>query len=217
MLEQHIIQEFRPLPRAAKYMKVLCKIVDAINLQFETPLPSPRVPNLAIRPKNPFRSGIPRALGLARAWREALKNGLKSPAAPHRKSKPARGAEELADQAAGKAAAEKPKWGAEQVELGKLFASAVLHGGLADAYLLVALARYIDKSQQDILIINDRLAVELSVSWQGEQGSEHRYWYPDPLTATLIARWPKIIPNTPLTGDKEQPLSFKRSRMVRAS
>lgn len=212
VLEQNIIEHFSPLPCAAEYLKVLCKITDAINLKSSTLLPSPRVPNLAIRPKNPFRIGIPAALGHTRAWRDALKNGISSPVTPHKKGKPDQGTEKSLSQEAGQTAAAKAKVKGEQIELGKLFASAVLHGGLADAQLLAALARAMKQHQQGILVINERLAVELSISWQGEQGSEHRYWFPDPLTATFIVRWPKNSPQSLLTGDTEQPVSEQQIR-----
>lgn len=212
MLEQAIIEHYSPLPDAAKVLQVLCKVVDAINLNASILLPCPRVPNLAIRPKNPFRIGIPTALSHTRAWREVLTKSITSPVTPQKKVNPDQGIEKPANHEAGQTAAAKAIVKEEQIELGKFFASAVLHGGLVDAQLLAALARAIDHLQQSMLNINGRMAVELSISWQGEQGSEHRYWYPDAHTATLIARWPSNSPQIPLTGDKEKPISEQQIR-----
>lgn len=166
ILEHEIIRQFSPLTKAAKYLQVLCKVVDAINLRSATPLPVPRIPNVAIRPKNPFRSGIPSCLKLTRLWRETLSNSIaKNPVTSDDVT------HTLSD-----------------ADLGRLFTSAALHGGLADPQLLVSLARALEQPKQNIVAINDRLVIELSISWQGELGSEHRFWFADPLTATFIAQ-----------------------------
>lgn len=162
-LEDDLIKKFSPLPIAAKYLQVLCKVVDAINHATPTPLPFPRIPNLVNRPKNPFRSGVPSVLRLTRAWREALSKSLTtSPESTINESPKSR--------------------------LGELFTSAVVHGGLADPELLISLARSLRQPKESILDVNSRIAVELSIAWRGELGSEHRMWFPDPLTATLIAQ-----------------------------
>lgn len=163
LLEQNLINRFSPLPTAAKYLKVLCKVVDAINLSAPTPMPFPRIPNLVNRPKNPFRSGAASALRLTRTWREALSKSItNSPASTINVS---------------------PK-----SMLGELFTSAVVHGGLADPELLISLARSLGQPKKSILEVNNQLAVELSIAWRGELGSEHRVWFPDSLTATFIAQ-----------------------------
>lgn len=169
LLEQGIIGRFRPLPLAAQVLQVLCKVVDAINLKTAPPLPTPRIPNLSIRPKNPFHTGIPASLSRTRIWRNAMAESIglprQSSVSPATVSR-----------------------SAHRLEFGKLFASAILNGGLADTALLAALARALGDPKNRFVMINNRLAIELSISWRGEAGSEHRHWYPDVLTATLIAR-----------------------------
>lgn len=181
LLEQNIIVHFRPLSVAAQVLQVLCKVVDAINFKTAPPLPTPRIPNLSIRPKNPFHTGIPASLSRARAWRNAMTISIGLPRQ-------------------GSAEPTTTSGTAHRLEFGKLFASAILNGGLADTALLAALARALGDPINNFAVINDRLAIELSVSWRGEAGSEHRYWYPDVLTATLIARLADGSANTLLNG-----------------
>ena len=181
LLEQGVIGRFRPLPLAAQVLQVLCKVVDAINLKTAPPLPTPRIPNLSIRPKNPFHTGIPASLSRTRIWRNTMAESIGLP----RQTSVAltTGSES-----------------AHRLEFGKLFASAILNGGLADTALLAALARAMGDPKNHFVMINNRLAIELSISWRGEAGSEHRYWYPDVLTATLIARLANGSANLLLSG-----------------
>jgi len=163
LLEQQIISSFSPLPNAARYLLVLCKVVDSINQTTAAPLPLPRIPNIAVRPKNPFREDLTSSLALARVWRESI--SLKRMIPPDSKS----GLSSQANQ-------------------GRLFLSAVIHGGLCSPDLLVALARALNEPSRSTLWIQKKILIELSISWQGEVGSEHRFWFADPLTATLIVR-----------------------------
>ena len=169
VLEHEIIKRFAPLPNAERYLRVLCKVVDAINYRSTTKLPTPRIPQLVSRPKNPFRNGLVDALTKTRQWREAINQE-----SHNRKTPPlTTTAHENHD-----------------VEL--LFSSAVLHGGLVDANLLVALARALAIFPASSFLLENSLVIQLSVSWQGEAASEYRLWYPDHLTGTLI---PKVAGN----------------------
>ena len=163
-LEQEIIKKFSPLPEAEKYLKVLCKMVDAINAGTPEKLPAPRIPHLSARQKNPYIGSIPSALQQARLWRNTIqqsitKNSGESTSKPY-----------------------------PNAAMGLLFCSAILHGGLADEDLLVALARALHSPKDALAAYGKRLSVELSISWQGESSSEHRFWYPDALTGTMISR-----------------------------
>lgn len=161
-LEQAIIKKFAPLPDAAKYLLVLCKAVDAINDCASPPhLPSPRIPTLSARPKNPFRVDLISSLSHSRTWRNVVST-CKLPEGSDSES--------------------------ESIRLGMLFSSAVLHGGLCSPDSLVALYRAVKLPAQHILWSEQQMLIELSISWQGEAGSEHRFWFPDALSATLIAR-----------------------------
>ena len=193
LLEQVVITHFRPLQRAAEVLIVLCKVVDWINLKASPRLPNPRIPNLRIRPSNPFRKGVADSLHRVRSWRTTLMN-----------SNQPRGAKN--------ADAEGPEAPDPRRDLGKLLASAILHGALADSSLLVALAQALSVMPQSFLVINGRLGIELSIAWQGEAGSEHRYWYPDALTATLIARLPDGAARSLLTEKEGIPLLDKQVR-----
>lgn len=163
-LEQEIIKKFSPLPEAEKYLKVLCKMVDAINAGTPGKLPAPRIPHLSARQKNPYVGSIPAALQQARLWRNTIRQSItkRSTISPSQRSADA--------------------------SMGLLFSSAILHGGLADEELLVALARALRMPKDTLAFYGNRLSVELSVSWQGESGSEHRFWYPDSLTGTMISQ-----------------------------
>lgn len=161
-LEQSILAHFKPLAKAAQMLKVLCKVVDKINQQTAFPLPNPSIPNLRIRPKNPFKDGISNALGRVRKWREGINEyACKLPINPTLHER-----------------------------LGALIASAVLHGALIDAALLVAFVQSFIKAPNNFALDNGRLSIELSISWKGESGSEYRIWYPDALTSTAIAKFP---------------------------
>lgn len=186
LLEQGLIGHFRPLPIAAQVLQVLCKVVDGINFKTATPLPVPRIPNLSIRPKNPFHTGIPASLSRARVWRNAAAESIGLPRQ-------------------GSAEPTITSGTAHKLEFGKLFASAILNGVLADTALLAALARALGDPENNFVMINDRLAIGLSVSWRGEAGSEHRYWHPDVLTATLIARLADGLANTLFNGSDGNP------------
>lgn len=205
ILEQEIIKKFNPLPNAEKCLIVLCKMVDAINATATEKLPAPRIPKLSIREKNPYMGSIPAALQQARLWRTTISHSIVA-----KKSK--KSAVQLSPKA----------------NIGLLFSSAVLHGALADGALLVALARALCKPMDSLALYGQRLSVELSISWQGESGSEHRFWYPDALTGTMISRlsenavteWMGESPNQPLSDKEVRPLIwasintfFKESRL----
>nr|WP_297496387.1 tyrosine-type recombinase/integrase [Ferrovum sp.] len=162
VLEHEIIKRFAPLPKAESYLRVLCKVVDAINHRSSQKLPTPRIPQLVSRPKNPFENGLVDALNKARQWREAIINQRRNPKTSS-SSKVSH-------------------------EVGLLFSSAVLHGGLVDANLLVALARALEMFPASSFLLESSLVIQLSVSWQGEAASEYRLWYPDHLTGTLIPK-----------------------------
>ncbi len=163
VLEHEIIKRFSPLPEAERYLKVLCKVVDGINSRSSQKLPAPRIPHLTARPKNPFIENLVDSLAKVRTWRAAIANN------PAHK---VRGDESTP----------------EIPNLGLLFASAILHGGLADANLLIALGRALGEFPSSSVLLETRLAIRLSVSWQGESASEYRLWYPDPHTGTLISQ-----------------------------
>ena len=193
LLEQAVIAHFRPLPAAADVLKVLCKLVDAINLRATTPLPVPRIPNLIIRPKNPFRNGLPMSLGRVRFWRNAMEKNI-----------------QLAENRYGET--HEPSEIVQKQWIGKLFLSAILHGGMVDGDLIVALARALLNSPDDYILLNGRLAVEMSIAWRGEGGSEHRYWYPDSLTAIYIAYLPDNALSRFLIDIDQKPISDQQVR-----
>lgn len=163
VLEHEIIKHFSPLPEAERYLKVLCKVVDGINSRSSQKLPAPRIPHLTARPKNPFSENLVDSLTKVRTWRAAVANN------PVHKVRGDKSTPEMPN-------------------LGLLFASAILHGGLADANLLIALGRALGEFPSSSVLLETRLAIRLSVSWQGESASEYRLWYPDPHTGTLISQ-----------------------------
>ena len=76
--------------------------------------------------------------------------------------------------------------------LNALLLSAVVHGGLLDQTLLVAVLRAIPEKESRTLIVDGRLHIELLLGWKGIADSELRRWQPDPLSAML---WTKIPAN----------------------
>lgn len=165
ILELAIFQEFRPFKQAIALLRLLCKIVDFINLNTANVLPNPRVPNLRVRPVNPFHGDVPTALKRVRQWREAMTENLVESESQivHANN---------------------------EIHLGQLLASAILHGGLLDAALLVAFVQALFTPPNRFFVMHGRLSVDLSIAWQGEAGSEHRIWYADAMTASLIAKMP---------------------------
>ena len=194
LLEQEIIKRFNPLPEAEKFLKVLCKMVDAINASADEKLPAPRIPHLSAREKNPYVGGIPNTLQQTRLWRATI--------------------QQMVTQKTMESATDQPRKTSPDAALGLLFGSAILHGGLADANLLVALAHALCKPQDTFAFYGNRLSIELSISWRGESGSEHRFWYPDALTGTMISKLDTSIMATWLSQDAEQPLSDKLAQAL---
>ncbi len=76
----------------------------------------------------------------------------------------------------------------ENYLLGRLFTSAILYGGLANKSSIVALCKSLADMPESLTMIHNRLVIPLSIAWQGEPNSEHRLWFADALTATLIAK-----------------------------
>ena len=165
-LERSIVSHYSPFKKAFERLRLLCKIVDFINLTNENPLPNPRIPNLHLRPTNPFSSDLLSVLQLVRGWRAAIASEMEGAAQNH-----------LSDSI--------------EFQLGRLLTSAIVHGALLDSALLVAFIKSLHEESKRLFIIHKRLTVELSISWQGVANSEHRLWYPDGLTAMLIAKLPE--------------------------
>ncbi len=162
VLEHEIIKKFTPLPEAERYLRVLCKVVDAINHQSTPKLPTPQIPQLVARPKNPFSEGLANALTRTRQWWKVLNQTGQNPKVPNHSTL--------------------------DHDVGLLFSSAVIHGGLTDANLLIALARALATFPASSILLENTLVIQLSVSWQGEAASEHRLWFADHLTGTLILK-----------------------------
>lgn len=165
-LERAIVTHYSPFKKAVERLRLLCKIVDFINLTNENPVPNPRIPNLHLRPANPFSSDLPSVLQLVRGWRAAIASEMERAAQNHLNA-------------------------SFEFQIGRLLTSAIVHGALLDSALLVAFIKSLHEGQKRLFIIHKRLTVELSISWQGEANSEHRLWYPDGLTAMLIAKLPE--------------------------
>jgi integrase len=66
--------------------------------------------------------------------------------------------------------------------------SGVLHFGLLHSSLMIALLEAIAEPHDGWLISSGRVALHLSLPLLGVPKSEHRIWYPDPLTAALLLR-----------------------------
>lgn len=193
ILEQEIIKKFIPLPEAEKYLKVLCKMVDAINASSPDKLPAPRIPLLSARPKNPFVGILPEAMQQARLWRETTKKLI-----TQKYLNPS----------------ETPSPLSPKASIGLLFSSAILHGGLVDSDLLVSLARALDSPKDTLALYAQRLSVELSISWQGESNSEYRLWYPDALTGTLISKLEDGVISAWMSGNTKPVESDKDIRAL---
>ena len=69
--------------------------------------------------------------------------------------------------------------------LNTLLLSSVVHGGLLDQTLLIAVLRAIPGRKSRTLIVDGRLHIELLLGWKGIADSELRRWQPDPLSAML--------------------------------
>lgn len=71
----------------------------------------------------------------------------------------------------------------ETAEIGQALLSAVIYGGLINSHLLAGLLKNINKPPG---VFNNRAYIDLSLSWLGHQGAEHRRWFPDALSEALI-------------------------------
>lgn len=71
----------------------------------------------------------------------------------------------------------------EAAEIGQALLSAVIYGGLISSHLLAGLLKNINKPP---MLLNNRVYIDLSLSWLGHQDAEHRRWFPDALSEALI-------------------------------
>jgi integrase len=163
-LEQSIIKHFSPLKNAVLVLQVLGKLITSLNRSNTQKFPLPRIPNLPKRPSNPFQGDLAAAIGKARDWRSCLGVSVKS--------------DDFFEH-------ENP-FMPNYVRMGSLFASSVLHGGLYDTRLLVALCKSLNMPEQRISVVKHQTHVDLSLGWQGEENCELRRWQPDMLSAALM-------------------------------
>jgi integrase len=164
---------------AAQIFEILGKIIAAKNEALEAneaPLP-PMASLLTLRhPKNPFRRDVVTALGRVRYWRKMLSSAV-------------------------------TKMGpTESPSMGLVLLSAALYGGIFNTELLWAVARALGEAPGTLGLANQHLYIQISVAWRGMQDFTRRTWYPDPLTATLIARLP---PGQPAASEEGKNLRAK--------
>jgi integrase len=158
---------------AVQIGQILGKIVAATNEAREAPLPSVGPVSGPRYPVNPFRRDVVTALGRVKFWRKLLPSAI-------------------------------TKMGPDKVpSRGLVLLSAALYGGIFDAELLVAVARALGAAPVTLGLANQHLYLQISVAWRGMQDFTRRTWYPDPLTATLIAR---LAPGQPQGSEEDKDL-----------
>ena len=143
---------------AVQIVQILGKIIEAVNEGKEAPLPSVGSVSIPRYPVNPFRRDVVTALGRVKQWRKLLPSAITNMG---------------------------PK---ESPSRGLVLLSAVLYGGIFDTELLWAVARALRAAPGTLGLANQHLYLQISVAWREMQDFTRRTWYPDPLTATLIAR-----------------------------
>jgi integrase len=158
---------------AVQIGQILGKIIAATNEAREAPLPSVGSVSRPRYPVNPFRRDVVTALGRAKFWRKLLPSAI-------------------------------TKMGPEEApSRGLVLLSAALYGGIFDTELLVAVARALGAAPVTLGLGNQHLYLQISVAWRGMQDFTRRTWYPDPLTATLIAR---LAPGQPQGSEEDKDL-----------
>lgn len=85
--------------------------------------------------------------------------------------------------------------------IGQILLSAMLHGGLINTQLMIALLKDINATAKYHC---DKRYFDLVPTWSGHEEAEYRRWFPDLLTETLIIRFSAEIyidPNSKLSGE----------------
>lgn len=74
---------------------------------------------------------------------------------------------------------------------GQIIFSSIVNGGLLSKHWIEKLGEGI---KNDVIVDHDQLWIELKIteSFEDDEQTIHRRWFPDPLTALLILRWKKI-------------------------
>ncbi len=142
-------------------VQILAKVIAVNNSTLKTSLPGMGIVSTPRYPTNPFRGDLATALHRVHVWRKQLPRLVAK-----MKSE-------------------------EAVSPGVVLASAALYGGAFDADILVAIAQALEDLPETLGLASQYLYVHLSVAWRGVQHYTRRTWFPDLLTATLIARLPQ--------------------------
>lgn len=185
-LERAFLRKFRPFAEAVEAFKVLRKIVHLGREIGSLDMAPTRVPTLVRRPQNPLSRNSAEAIRSCREWRSAL----------HR---------QLLDGRLKAPGSLSTDAGARFLT-GQLLASAVLHSGLLETTLLVALAKTLLSAPDKFRIYDGRIVLDLSLPWRGLDDMEHRCWWPQPDTAMLLVSFKREIALQALDGlDPETP------------
>jgi integrase len=146
--------------RAVQIVQILGKIIAAKNAAEHSSPPSTGNVSTQRYYINPFRGDVVTAQARVRVWRRQLGAAIKK-AGPE-----------------------------ESPSRGLVLLSAALYGGIFDTDVMVAVARALGGTPGTLGLANQHLYLQISVAWRKMQDLTRRTWYPDPLTATLIARMP---------------------------
>jgi integrase len=167
VIARRVIARFRPLSTGVEALRIVCKVVDLGNETGLFDICPPPVPVLIRRQPSPFAEDRWVHHGLAQRLRNHLADSLKAPIRA-------------------KLAADEDK--SARIEVGRAMLSAILHGGVLHEEVVVAIAQSLALHPESMTLINGRVFFDLPLGYRGQGNAEFRRWFPDELTAVLMAR-----------------------------
>lgn len=181
LLQDRVIQDFKPLKTAYETLKVLSKVIIALNAKLDLNLPQLSVPSFAPPVLNPFscsnkEKSVVKCLQLRRQIEQCFESRLIL----------------------------KPEVTIPPLfRLGALITSSIIYGALLHQDLIVALIKSLMNRPRCFLKAGEQVAIQLSLAWRGEPASEWRLFYPDAMTEALFVTFPSAEIQTIPTDDNE--------------
>lgn len=183
-LTAEVLARFRPPSQGVKVLGLLTRLIDYGNAHGIVSLCPPPIAIVTRRQPSPFAAERWPKIGLATQLRSLLADALSR--SPPKSDVPATQA---------------------RIELGRVFLSAIVYGGLLASATVEALVEALSRPEPPLRVVGQRVFVELSIRHKKQQDAEFRRWYPDPLTTCLLMR---LAPDVLDTAHGGEPLSAQR-------
>jgi integrase len=181
VLQDLVIQHFKPLKNAYETLRVLSKVRIALNAKLDLNLPQLSVPSFASPVHNPFSCSNKE---------KSLVDCLQ--------------ARRQIEQCFSSRLILKPEVTIPPLfRLGALITSSIIYGALLHSDLIIALIKSLMNRPHCFLKAGEQVAIQLSLAWRGEPASEWRLFYPDAMTEALFVTFPSAEIQTIPTDDNE--------------